>query len=91
MKRRASVRMVGPVVMACQRGKDFGMREVLEIGMVLANESFAESRGHQYAGWEIVVFVEGKTVTNEERVGGERGEKIRVVELGLFPFGDGAG
>ncbi len=44
--------------MACQRGKDFGVREVLEIGVVLADESFAESRGDQDTGWEIVVFVE---------------------------------
>ncbi len=61
----------GPEVMACQRGKDFGIREVLEIGVVLADEGFAEIRGHQDTGWKIIVFVAGQTVTDEKRVGGE--------------------
>jgi hypothetical protein len=57
--------------MARQRGKDFGMREVLEVGVVLADEGFAEIRGHQDTGWKIIVPVAGQTVTDEERVGGE--------------------
>jgi hypothetical protein len=57
--------------MARQRGKDFGMREVLEVGVVLADEGFAEIRGHQDTGWKIIVLVAGQTVTDEERVGGE--------------------
>ncbi len=77
--------------MACQRGKNFGMREVLEIGVVLADKGFAEGRGHQDAGWDVVVFVEGETIADEERVGGELREKLRVVQLGLFPFGNGGG
>jgi hypothetical protein len=67
------------------------MREVLEIGVVLADKSFAEGKGHQDAGWEVVVFVKRETVADKERVGGELREKLRVVQLGLFPFRDGGG
>jgi hypothetical protein len=30
----------GPVVVTCERGENFGVREVLEVGVVLADESF---------------------------------------------------
>jgi hypothetical protein len=47
-----------PVIVPRERGEDFRVREVLKVGVVLANEGFAEGGWDQNARREVGVFEE---------------------------------
>ena len=52
-----------PVVVPGQRGKNFRVGDVLEVGVVLADEGFTERRGYQNERREVVIFVEREAIT----------------------------
>ena len=81
----------GPEVVAGQRGKNFGVRDVLEVVVVLANESVAKGWWDEDTGREIGVLVDGKAVAGSKGGGVQGGEKRVVGVLGVFPFDDGSG
>ncbi len=71
--------------MAGERGMDFCMGNVMEVGVVLAGKGFAESGRNQNARWEVWVPVDVETVARGERVGVYRVQAGGVGELGGFP------
>ncbi len=81
----------GPKVVAGQRGENFGVRDVLEVVVVLADECVAKGWWDEDTGREIGVLVDGKAVAGSKGVGVQGGEKRVVGVLGVFPFGDGSG
>ena len=85
--------------MARQRGENFGVGYVLEIVVVLRDESVAKGRRDKNARREVSGFEDCQAIAVGERVGVERGQEIGFRELGAFPFverggnrrGEGAG
>jgi hypothetical protein len=73
-----------PKVMACQGGMDFSVGEVVEIGVMLAGEGFAEGKWNQDARGEIRIPVDVETVARGERVGVDRSKAIRVASWADF-------
>ena len=67
------------------------MGHVLEVGVVLAGESFAEGGGYEDARGKVGVAMEGETVAEEERVWRDVVEEGGVSSLGVFPGGNGGG
>jgi hypothetical protein len=53
------------VVVARQGGENLGVREVLEIGVVLSYEGFTEGRRYEDAGWEVGVFEQCQAIVNQ--------------------------
>ncbi len=61
----------------------------MEVGVVLADESFTEQRRDENARREVRVFEEGEAITHEQGVRWDICEESGVVGLGLFPVGNG--
>ncbi len=54
-----------PKVVACEGGEHFGVGDVLEVGVVLASEGFAEGGRNDDSRWEIEILVERESITRE--------------------------
>ncbi len=80
-----------PKIVPGHRGINFGVGEVVEIGVVLAGKGFAESGRNDDAGREIGVTVNVKAIAGGNGVRIERGEAIGIGELGGLPFVKGGG
>ncbi len=79
-----------PVIVACERGMDFSVRDVVEIGVVLASEGFAEGGWNQDARGEFRIAIDLEAVAGSEGVGVDRVHASGVGELGgLFPVLEG--
>ncbi len=74
-----------------ERGENFRVRDVLEVVMVLGDESIAERRGDENAGREVGGFENREAIAIGERVGVETGQKISFEFLRLFPCVEGGG
>jgi hypothetical protein len=77
------------VVVARQGGENLGVREVLEIGVVLSYEGFTEGRRYEDAGWEVGVFEKCQAIIDQQKVGRDVFEEDRVVGLSLLPCSNG--
>ncbi len=75
----------GPVVVASKKDEDFGVGDVLEVGVILANEVGLKRSGYHNARREISILVDGETVTERERGRVQGFEKFWLVVLGVFP------
>ncbi len=75
--------------MAGQRGKNLGMGDVLEVGVMLADEWVAERGGDEDAGWEGRILADGEAIAESERVGVESLEKVGFCVLSVFPVQEG--
>ncbi len=71
--------------MAGERGMDFSVGDVVEIGVVLASEGFAEGGRDQDARGEVGIVINVEAVAGGEGVGVDRGQADGVGELGVFP------
>ena len=80
-----------PEVVAGERGMNLGVGDVVEVGVVLASEGFAEIVGNDYAGGKIGVAVDVKAIARGDRSGIKRCDAIEVGELGGLPFIEGGG
>ena len=74
-----------------QRGENLRVRDVLEVGVMLAYERFTERGGYQDKRREVVVFVEREAITENERGRRDVSEESWIIVLGIAPFGDGGG
>jgi hypothetical protein len=72
---------------ARERGKNFSVRNVLEVGVMLSDELGSKRRGHKNARWEVGVFIDGEAIAESERVGIEGLKKIVFIVLRVFPVG----
>ncbi len=77
--------------MACERGEDFGVRHVLQVVVVLGDESIADRGWDKNAGREVGGLENRKAGAVGERVGIETGEKVGFEFLRLSPFVEGSG
>ena len=72
--------------MTRQRGEDFGVGHVLEVCVVLRDESVAEGGRDENARRKVGGFEDCQAISVSERVWVQRGQEIGFGELGAFPF-----
>ncbi len=77
--------------MACERGANFGVRHVLQVVVMLSDESIAERGWDKNAGREVGGLENRKTGAVGERIGIKTGDKIGFEFLRLSPFVEGGG
>jgi hypothetical protein len=73
--------------MARERGKNLRVRDMLEVGVVLADQLGSKRRGHENSRREVGVFIDGETIAESERVGIEGLKKFGLIVLRVFPVG----
>ncbi len=78
-----------PVIVAGERGMDFSVGDVVEVGVVLASEGFAEGGRNQDARGEVGIAINVEAVTGSEGVGVDRVQAGGVGELGVLPVLEG--
>ena len=76
----------GPEIVPGERGMYFGVGEVVEVGVVLASEGFAESSGNDDARGEVRIAKDVKTITIGEGIRIDGGKAIGGGQLGRLPF-----
>ncbi len=77
--------------MASQRGKDFGMGDMLKVVVVLSDELALERGWDDDARGDIGGLEDGEAIDGSERVGVQFLEKSRGRLLCVFPFVEGGG
>ena len=75
----------GPKIVPGERGMYFGVGEMVEVGVVLASEGFAESSGDDDARGEVRVAEDVKTITVGEGIGVDGGKAVGGGQLGRLP------
>ena len=76
----------GPKIVPGERGMYFGVGEMVEVGVVLASEGFAERSGNDDARGEVRIAKDVKTVTVGEGIRIDGGEAVGGGQLGRLPF-----
>jgi hypothetical protein len=76
---------------SCKRGEHFRVGDMLEVGVVLADERGPEGWKHKNARGEVDIFEDGEAIAECERVRIEALEKVGFSILSVFPVGHRSG
>jgi hypothetical protein len=81
----------GPEIVPGKRGMHLGVGEVVEVGVVLASERFAEGGGNHDARGEVWIAEDVKTITRGEGIRVDGRKAVGVSLLSGLPVLEGRG